>query len=324
MSRSHGGNTNPVTGTSRRWCFTLNNPEGLLDESTFSSMGITYCVYQYEMGEETHTPHFQGYIESKSCRFSAFFPELEGAHFIKADGTAQQCIDYCTKSDTRLDGPYMWGTASAGRGTRTDIVELRDAIRGGLRGKALYDDDRVVGAAVKYGRGVNNLIDAYNVNLPRSNVVVTLHYGPAGTGKTHCAHTDEAYYFDGNNGFWNGYQGEKTIILDEFGGHVLTPLMFQRLCDKYPLSCNVKGVQGVPCRGEIIHICSNYLPCQWWSEKTKYNSTAINRRISVVHWHYGYKKYKLYVTDDPQDENTWAMTKLYTALRNLEPFDVNS
>lgn len=134
-----------------------------------------------------------------------------------------------------------------------------------------------------------------------------------GTGKTHCCADDGVYYFDGNNGFWQGYTGQETVVLDEFGGHCLRPLEFQRLCDKYPYVCNVKG-GGVPCRATRVHICSNYLPEQWWGEKTRYNKGAIDRRIHVVHYHDRYGHYYLYEGEDCMER---LRRKLYEESRNI-------
>lgn len=105
----------------------------------------------------------------------------------------------------------------------------------------------------------------------------------------------------------------------------MPPLMLQRVCDKGPYTCNVKGGD-VPFAGTDLHIISNYLPEQWWSEKTRFNREAIYRRISVVHWHYAYKKIRLYRSDegDPTDESLWAMTKFLVAYRKEFPIFVHN
>lgn len=254
---------------------------------------------------ENGTHHLQGYIEmSKPVRFSHF--NMPGAHFEAARGTPEECIEYCSKNETRVGGPYRFGKqpSSTKQGSRTDIITLRDSIKSGSSILELFNSDSTVAPTVRYLRSVDRMVELYQPPKPRLDVRVIFHYGPAGTGKSHCAHEDGAYYYDGNNGFWNGYKGESTIILDEFGGHCLTPLMFQRLCDKYPFMVNVKG-GCVPCNGSLIHITSNYLPAQWWSEKTRYNSEAIYRRIHVVHWHRIRGAYRMYESD----ENEYAMNK---------------
>lgn len=174
-------------------------------------MDITFIVLQLERGEEG-TLHYQGYLESsKSVRFTKFKKHefFEKANFGKCDGTPQQNVDYCTKEESREPtehaGPFMWGELSK-QGQRTDLVKLRDAVRSGKRGRDLFDDDELCGSAIKYVRGVSAMAAAYNEAKPRDNVVVTFHYGDPGLGKTYCCASDDAYYFDGNNGFWNGYK----------------------------------------------------------------------------------------------------------------------
>lgn len=181
-------------------------------DADWEAMGARYAVYQEEMGENG-TRHLQGYIEmNEPVRFSHFNEWLGGAHFEKAKGTSQQCTDYCTKEDTRIGGPYVFGQPNVKQGTRSDIIGLRDAIKSGKRGRDLYDDDRLVVPAVKYGRGVGELISAYTTPVSRDDVSVTLHFGPAGTGKTHCCYSADAYLYDGNaNGFWNGYADQRKV-----------------------------------------------------------------------------------------------------------------
>nr|WAE43054.1 MAG: replication associated protein [Cressdnaviricota sp.] len=319
MSRSHGvilANA-PVTsaqGTARRWCFTLNNPEGLISVEDCEAWGARYVVYQEEVGE-SGTHHLQGYVEmNKPVRFT-HFKGLEGAHFEKAVAT-KKAADYCKKSETSVGEVFEYGSMGA-QGVRTDILALRDSVRSGKRGRDLFDDDSTVGAAVKFSRAVDKMVECYSKPPDRANLRVVFHYGPAGTGKSHCAHADGAYYFDGNNGFWNGYAGEKHIIFDEFGGHCLTPLMFQRVCDVYPLNVNVKG-GSYPFYGTDIHITSNYLPSRWWNEKTKYNEQAVYRRIHVVHYHDKYGHYVLFESDG----EGLAMDKLASYLAHPPPINV--
>lgn len=134
-----------------------------------------------------------------------------------------------------------------------------------------------------------------------------------------------AYYYDGNQGgFWIGYQGETKAIFDEFGGHTMRPLEFQRVADKYPYWVNVKGGQ-VPCNVRELHVCSNYLPQSWWGEKTKVNLDAIHRRISVVHWHKRVGECDVFECDeDPHvDFTRQAMYKFLEAKRREEYQPIN-
>ena len=255
--------------------------------------------------------HLQGYIEMPRPVRWSHFTGLEGAHFEKALGTPQQCYDYATKEDTRVGGPYVYGALAPGRGARTDILGLRDAVKSGKSHKDLFDDDATCGPAVRYARGVGQLMEAYQEPPMRGDFRAVLHFGPPGVGKTHCAHhaQPDAYYFDGNQGgFFIGYKGQTVAILDEFSGHTMPPLQFQRLCDVYPLWLPVKGGQ-VPCNIRTVHICSNYLADGWWSEKTKFNREAVYRRITEVHWHYELGSMLRYITTDPTVQEGRAMYK---------------
>ena len=152
---------------------------------------------------------------------------------------------------------------SRGSGARTDLLHLRDAVRDGKRGRQLFDDDTLAGSAIKYQRGIAALVEAYSEPQMRGDLRVVLHYGPPNTGKTHCCHSPDAYYFDGEGGgFWIGYKGETKVIFDEFSGATLRPLQFQRVCDIYPYWLNVKGSQ-VPCNVcisfQLTHVSLIYL-----------------------------------------------------------------
>lgn len=219
-----------------------------MDEYDFEALGASYMVYQEEVGENG-TYHFQGYLEFKQAvRRAHIAKRLPTAYTAPAQGTAQQCEEYCTKEDTRVGGPFRYGAISKGQGSRSDVLALRDAVRDGKRDRELFDDDAVAGAAIRYCRGVDRMVSSYDTPPTRENVRVIFHFGPPGTGKTHCAHQEEAFYFDGSSGdFWIGYAGQDTVILDEFGGHTVKPLTFQRLCDKYPMWLPIKGGQ-VPCK----------------------------------------------------------------------------
>ena len=185
---------------------------------------------------------------------------------------------------------------------------MRDAVKSGKRDRDIMEDDGLCNTACKYPRGLELMRRVYTSPPERTDVNVTFHFGPAGTGKTRCCHDLHAYYFDGNNGFWNGYTGQKKIIFDEFGGHTLAPLTLQRICDIYPFTVNIKGTSA-PFLGNDIHICSNYLPIHWWNEKTKFNREAIYRRIDVVHFHYALGKCVFYTSDTKGQMPGCAMEK---------------
>lgn len=283
-------------------------------------------MFQEEVGE-SGTYHWQGYVEMTRPVRPTHFKKtcLEGAH-IEIARAPDAADDYAQKDETRVGGPYIFGVRATGQGQRSDLIALRDAVRDGKRGRALFDDDALAGSCIKFSRGLSAMESAYAPPpMRREHIRVVLHFGPPGTGKSHCAACDGAYYFDGDansNGFWLGYTGQSTLIFDDFGGHLMRPLMWQRLCDKYPLTVNVKGGE-VSCAVTNVHICTNRLPGDWWSARTAVVDDAIYRRIHEVHYHDRYKHYFRFESTGDEgnsdDRSTWAVTKFLAKYRELNP-----
>lgn len=127
----------PRTPLASRWCFTINNP--VLDLPIVNvPERISFMIYQVEAGANG-TRHIQGYLETTGPRIRRSWlvsnvEWLAHAHIEVARGTAEQNIAYCTKEDTRLEGPFRFGIAPAippGAGARSDLNEVMDLVRGG-------------------------------------------------------------------------------------------------------------------------------------------------------------------------------------------------
>lgn len=98
---------------------------------------VGYMAYQIEEGSQTGAIHWQGYLElDKQMRLLAcksLFIAIDD-HFkkMKLDirkGTAQQAIDYATKEDTRVDGPFELGTrARQGKKRTSPLDEATDYV----------------------------------------------------------------------------------------------------------------------------------------------------------------------------------------------------
>lgn len=109
------------------WCFTLNNPEHAICDIPFD---VNYMVYQGEIGD-SGTYHFQGYVEfAGNKRISALKKFLPSAHWEKRRGTAEQARDYAMKEESRVEGPFEYGTFTGSRqGQRTDLQDACDLVR---------------------------------------------------------------------------------------------------------------------------------------------------------------------------------------------------
>jgi len=113
---------------------------------------------------------------------------------------------------------------------------------------------------------------------------IVLFIGPSGTGKTRAAAElagTDALWVD--NGKWfDGYDGQHTVIFDEFYGSKMPFSALLRLLDRYPYSVEYKGgvIEFVSRR---VIFTSNEEPENWYSaEKTHqmdWEHNPLNRRI---------------------------------------------
>lgn len=270
--------------TNRQWLFTENNPTGLIDWNYVDkSNHIRYAVYQMEVGEEG-TPHLQGYVEFKrTVRLSYCKKLLARAHWEPRRGSRDEARAYCMKDETRVDGPYEYGTWNAeGQGNRTDMVQLKDDI---VAGKPLqYILENHPGSAIRYRNNIRAFL-AEQVK-PRSwKTEVHILYGPTGTGKTRYVMDTypDVFIKQNDTKWWDGYDKHETVLLDEFYGWIPFHWLL-RLLDRGPVKVEVKNgqVEFVPKR---IFITSNARPDHWYkNDKLAEHWPSFVRRITSWVW----------------------------------------
>jgi len=82
--------------------------------------------------------------------------------------------------------------------------------------------------------------------------------------------------------YWDGYDGQTSVLLDEFSGSFCTPTFLNGLLDRYPFSVPVHGSGNVEFTSKYVFITSNFDPAVWWKEEVKWSYPALLRRLSVV------------------------------------------
>lgn len=237
----------------------------------------SFMIYQHELGENG-TNHLQGYVEfSGQKRISALKKINSSIHWESRRGTQQQAIDYCSKEDTRVMGPWEHGQRKA-QGARSDLEAAKAILDAG--GTTLDIADSDFGAYVKY----NKAFDRYKREItPTRNwgMQVYVYWGPPGTGKTRKAfeeHPDAFFKPDGE--WWDGYTGQDTVVIDDFYGGMRWCFLL-KLLDRYPLAVPFKGGfhQFV---SKTIIFTSNVDICDWYDFEGKPNMKigALERRIT--------------------------------------------
>ncbi|AXQ03966.1 replication associated protein [Black-headed python circovirus 1] len=270
---------------SKRWCFTINNPTfedyvSLLEN--FNEQTVVFFIAGEEVGEKG-TPHIQGFVNlvTKS-RMEPLRQKLGGrAHLERARGSDAENEKYCSK-----EGKIYLKIGEAQRqGQRSDLSEAVDLLRSG---GTLRDVGMNFGTTlVRYGRGLRDFINVMSLSKPRdfkTDVIVL--YGPPGCGKSMFANgygksinPEWATYWKPRGKWWDGYNGQEVVVLDDFYGWLPFDEML-RLCDRYPLRVENKGGT-VEFISKAIIITSNKEPTQWYNnENGTFNFGALFRRFS--------------------------------------------
>ncbi len=235
---------------------------------------IRYAVWQKERAPTTGHIHWQGYLqlfEHKSLRWLQ--RRLGAWHFESARGSADDNKVYCTKSETRLDGPWEMGEAVQGQGARTDLAIIARRI------VDRHEPLRRVATSfpsqwVRYHRGFEALQSRVWESKERDFEKMVLFEGPTGQGKTYACRNQypDAYWaWESEHCWMDRYDGQSTIVLDEFMGTYGLRFMLQ-LCSEAPLLMPIKG-GFVTCRATTVVFTANL------SIRDCYASPAWHRRI---------------------------------------------
>ncbi len=265
----------------KNWVFTINNPSGDGDEPAIVFYdSAQYCIYQMEVGENG-TCHYQGYIQFKvKKRIGALKALHATAHWEPRRGSHAEAKEYCMKEDTRMEGAEVieWGEEVT-TGQRSDLESLKCSLDEGKSLKDISDDH--FGAFLKYSRSIKEYQVLHTQNNRDWATFTQVYWGPPGTGKTKRALHEgglNAYWLPkpiGNSVWFDGYDGQEVVVIDEFFGWLPRDLMC-RMCDRYPLLVQVKGGT-VPFLAKKIIITSNAAPAEWW---TRIGLGPMERRLS--------------------------------------------
>ncbi len=173
-------------------------------------------------------------------------------------------------------------------GKRNDLLEAKEAIDAGASLKDLWRDHYVT--MVRYSRAMQEYINVTRVNPRHSadvskKVKVVVFWGPPGTGKSTEALAlggPDAFWVAPGNGtgavWWDGYDNQETVIIDEFYDWIPKNTL-QRILQMKPFQVQTKGGSRQLAATTFI-ITSNSHPKDWY--KNSQHMEALLRRIDDI------------------------------------------
>lgn len=257
--------------TARNICFTINNPTEE-DRTWVQEVVCSYIVAGDEVGE-SGTLHIQGYVEFKeSKRFSTLKNENPRAHFEKRRGSAKQAADYCKK-----DGHFIERGRMSKQGKRSDLEEPVADVAAGVSMREIALTHPV--EYVKYHKGLERLQWRLAPERREPPTVVWL-WGSAGCGKTRQACSCDSFYIKDGSQWWDGYEFQHRIVIDDFDKMCWNFRDLLRLLDRYPYQGQTKGGYVKITSPEIFITCEFAPDRCGWSAGNELNQLL--RRITRI------------------------------------------
>lgn len=268
---------------SRNYSFTLNNYTDEELENLKKLTGIKYMILGDEVGE-SGTPHIQGYCSWNSAKSFTATKKLLGnrIHLEVSKGTPFDNYVYCSKESIL----YETGDRpkKVAQGERKDLQAIKKGIKNGTKIRKLIDDDHINNLQqLKYAESLNKYYEKKRKFKP----TVKWYYGATGTGKTKTAYEEMEALTDDDNIYtamdtgkwWDGYDGQEYIIIDDMRSDFLKFHQLIKLIDRNEYRVETKGSTR-QFLGKYIIITSAYPPDKLFH--TEEDPGQLTRRLDEI------------------------------------------
>lgn len=156
------------------FCFTIFGDAHASDPYLLYSEGyIRYIQWQIEMCPTTERLHAQGFlILERKRRVGPLLKQLrktlthKGIHLEVARGSIEENRTYCTKAETRIDGPFELGDEPA-QGERTDFLKAIEAID---KCSSMKEVLRTVPTSQRYLKWTQDVFRSREKAFPKPNI----------------------------------------------------------------------------------------------------------------------------------------------------------
>lgn len=226
----------------KHFAFTWNNYQDVdyidILNKAKNDLGISYIVYGYEIAPTTGTLHLQGYVQTeKRVYLTKINKCLPKVHITICNGSSQDNIDYCKKLDNFVEDGVPRTEARRIKKCKDDWEALVNLAESGKIQEIRTDFPKEY---LVYYRTFQQIAQD---RLKPEPIVRACYWiwGKPGSGKSRAVHQHfpDAYWKNANK-WWDGYQGQESVVLDDLGGAFLYEHL-KRWADRYPVIGEVKG-----------------------------------------------------------------------------------
>lgn len=272
------GNT-IASGRFRAWSFTSYTTVPDFDEKI-----MKYLICGLEKCPTTDNVHWQSYIyfiEKKSfMQVKNLLPK--GCHFEPSKGNPKSNYDYCSK-----DGKFVEFGELPQKGKRTDLIELKnDLINNNITVEEIILENPIM--YHQYGRTLEKIEEIKLRKQFRTEMTEGIwYYGNTGVGKSHEAFKDynpDTHYLLNiqDNGWWEGYNGQETVIINDFRGEIPYNTLLQ-IIDKWPYDIKKRNRGSLPFISKKVIITSSLSPEEVYRNRNEKDCIKqLLRRLKVI------------------------------------------
>ena len=260
---------------SRTWVFTINNWTEK-DIDWVNALEVNRIVVSKEVGAQG-TPHLQGAVTFKRNYTLLQVKVLHGAaHWEVAKAISD--FNYCKK----FGGELVRDESNGKQGRRTDIEDVR---------QMLEDGEGLIQISKK-ARSMHSIsfakawLTINEQHLPMgTKVAIHWYYGCSGLGKTKKVLEQCEPFIPTTFKWWDGYDGEADVLLDDLRPDWCKPAELLRLIDpyRYKYRVELKG-SSRPLLATRIFITTPWHPVDFWKDTQEDVNQLLRRIDELIHF----------------------------------------
>lgn len=239
--------------------------------------GCAYIKGQAEEGTETGYKHWQVLVWfGRTVRLSAV-KKVFGRQCHAELSKSSAADAYVWKEESRIDGTqFELGQQPTKRNSKRDWDLIKQQVIEGKLEEVPSD------LFVRHYGNLRRIAADYSKPLAIERTVY-VYWGSTGVGKSRKAWDEaglDSYPKDPLSKFWDGYQGQENVVIDEFRG-VVNISHILRWFDRYPVNVEIKG-SSTTLKAQRIWITSNLHPKDWYPDLDPLTMDALLRRLNIT------------------------------------------